>query len=73
MGLQLQPDWHFLGLKDGLENAESLAKALINHCATLDMHAMANDVAPFLFQAADVNKVLHFQRLVNQYWNQESA
>jgi hypothetical protein len=34
---------------------------------------MANDVAPFLFQAADVNKVLHFQRLVNQYWNQESA
>jgi predicted nucleotidyltransferase component of viral defense system len=54
------PDYGFLTLKTGITTQPELIHAISAHCSQLDMQAMANDVAPFLFTAADVKKVLLF-------------
>jgi predicted nucleotidyltransferase component of viral defense system len=65
----LQPDYGFLSLKAGIESREILLKALLSHCAQLNMQEMANDVAPFLFNARDKEKIIHFETLLKQYWS----
>jgi predicted nucleotidyltransferase component of viral defense system len=55
-----QPDYGFLELKTGINSPKELVSAITAHCNQLDMQAMANDVAPFLFTTADVKKVLLF-------------
>lgn len=71
MGRNLQPDFNYLFQKLNLTNGNELQHALFEHCKKLDMHEMANDVAPFLFNQADTAKIIHFPRLVKQYWGSE--
>lgn len=68
MSKQVQPDWDFLAIKDGLHDPQALRHALVAHCRTINMREMADDVAPFLFNTADVNRVLHFEKMVQSYW-----
>lgn len=55
-----QPDYGFLELKTGINSPSKLIDEISAHCNKIDMQAMANDVAPFLFNAADVKKVVLF-------------
>jgi hypothetical protein len=68
MSRSIQPDWAYLLLKLDIDNKEKLKAALLMHCTHISMDEMANDVAPFLFNPADRQKIIHFPALVRQYW-----
>lgn len=58
------PDYSYLEMKVNHNSPESLREALLNHCSTLDMHQMAEDVQPFLFHPAEVKKVKLFTEVI---------
>lgn len=66
MSLNVKPDFDFLKLKQGIENSEQLKQAILTHCQKINMKEMANDVAPFLFNANDTNKIIHFEPFLKQ-------
>jgi len=55
-----EPDYSYLEQKLGIKNPAQLKEAILNHCSTLNMNEMANDVAPFLFQPSEVIQVQRF-------------
>lgn len=61
-----KPDYGFLSLKLDINNPQELKDRLLGHCAKLDFNEMAEDVAPFLFNARDKNRVLLFPEFVAQ-------
>ncbi len=61
MSLNVKPDFAFLEQKQGITNGTQLKSTILEHCQKLDMNDMANDVAPFLFNANDVKKIQHFE------------
>jgi len=68
MTRSIQPDWAYLSLKLEMDNKETLKAALLGHCSRISMDEMADDVAPFLFNPADRQKIILFPALVKQYW-----
>jgi predicted nucleotidyltransferase component of viral defense system len=60
MGQGVKPNFDYLNFKLGIKNQAQLKEAILNKCKSLDMHEMANDVAPFLFHPTAVKKVLLF-------------
>lgn len=61
LSLNVKPDFAFLEQKQGITNGTQLKSTILEHCQQLDMLEMANDVAPFLFNANDVKKIQHFE------------
>lgn len=64
IGLGAKPNYDYLALKLNINDAHSLKAKVNKHCNTLDMEAMANDVAPFLFHKKDLKKVSMFPAFV---------
>lgn len=60
MGLHVRPDMRYIEQKLGIRTTEELKKKILNKCQSLDMHAMAADVAPFLFNSRDEKKISLF-------------
>jgi len=66
LSFNVTPDYNFLNLKTGISDSSQLKARIIYHCETLDMHAMAKDVEPFLFHPSDTKKVIFFTNFINQ-------
>lgn len=61
-----QPDYDYLKLKLNISNAKQLKEAVLHKCQLIDMKEMARDVQPFLFNPADVKKVVSFEEYLKQ-------
>jgi predicted nucleotidyltransferase component of viral defense system len=61
-----KPDYGYLDLKMGIKDSKSLKDRLLNTCSKLNMKAMAEDVAPFLFTNADAKKIIMFEQYLRQ-------
>ena len=68
LGLNVEPDMRYVEQKMHLATTKKLAEALIEHCAKLDMEAMAVDVEKFLFDKNGLKAVTHFQQIIRQKW-----
>lgn len=62
----IKPNYDYLQMKLGIGDAKGLKAKLLNVCSKLDMKAMADDVAPFLFNAVDAKKVELFEKYLKQ-------
>jgi hypothetical protein len=60
------PNYDYLKLKTGIENAKELKIQVLKKCELLDMKEMAKDVQPFLFDADDAKKVVLFAAYIKQ-------
>lgn len=67
MGLHIQPDLRYLEQKLLISTSAELKEKLLLKCNSLDMSAMAADVAPFLFNANDAKKVSLFADYLEGY------
>ncbi len=61
-----KPDYGYLELKLKITDAQALKDSLLETCSKLDMKAMADDVAPFLFNNADAKKIIMFEQYLKQ-------
>lgn len=61
-----QPNYDYLKLKLNITNAKQLKEAVLDKCSRVDMKEMARDVQPFLFDPADVRKVILFEDYIKQ-------
>lgn len=61
-----KPDYGYLDLKLKINEGNALKDRLRDTCSKLDMKAMADDVAPFLFNNADAKKIVMFERYLKQ-------
>lgn len=68
LGRNTEPDLGYLKERMEIGNTAQLAEALLAHCAKLDMARQAEDVRPFLFDAALAERVTHFPQLIKQHW-----
>ncbi|MEJ0056585.1 MAG: hypothetical protein WDN75_13595 [Bacteroidota bacterium] len=53
-------------MKLGIGDSKGLKTRILNGCSNLDMKAMADDVAPFLFNPAEAKKVELFEKYLTQ-------
>ena len=67
MALDVKPDRRYIHQKLDLVDQKELKRAVLNHCKSLGMNAMARDVEPFLFIPGDTKKVLFFEDLLQAY------
>lgn len=67
LSLIKSPDYNYLWQKIKVNNAKKLKELVLKKCASIDMQKMADDVAPFLFDTSDLNKV----KLFTEYLKQE--
>jgi predicted nucleotidyltransferase component of viral defense system len=68
LGQGVTPNYDYLDFKLQIKNQSQLKEVLLHKCATLDMQEMANDVAPFLFNATSSKKILFFEDYIkNQF------
>ena len=63
---QVKPNYEYLKLKLGIGDSKSLKAKVIETCSKLKMKSMADDVAPFLFNAVDAKKVEVFEKYLVQ-------
>lgn len=68
LGRDTTPDMRYLEERRGISTLDALAEVLLAHCEKLDMAQQAEDVRPFLFNAALIDRVIHFPQLVRQHW-----
>ncbi len=61
-----RPDYAYLKLKLNITNAAQLKQAILQKCSHIDMKEMAKDVQPFLFNPADVKKIISFEEYLQQ-------
>jgi predicted nucleotidyltransferase component of viral defense system len=54
------PNYDYLNEKINTKNAKQLKELVLQKCSTINMDEMAKDVAPFLFNPADLNKIKFF-------------
>lgn len=66
LGRNAKPDYQYLKQKMKIRNQKELKEALLSRCESIDMNTMADDVAAFLFQSKEVNKVKMFQEYIKQ-------
>lgn len=57
LSLVKSPNYDYLKQKIEVNNAKKLKELVLKKCGSIDMQTMADDVAPFLFDTADLNKV----------------
>jgi predicted nucleotidyltransferase component of viral defense system len=62
----IKPNYDYLQMKLGIGDSKGLKAKILSVCSGLDMKAMADDVAPFLFNAADAKKVELFEKYLKQ-------
>lgn len=62
----IKPNYDYLRMKLGIGDSKGLKTKILTVCSKLDMKAMADDVAPFLFNAADAKKVELFEKYLKQ-------
>jgi predicted nucleotidyltransferase component of viral defense system len=67
MGKNISPNFAYLNQKIGVDNWSKLKSRLLKKCASLNMHEMTLDVAPFLFQEKQRRQVLLFPEYLKQY------
>lgn len=61
-----RPNYDYLKMKLDVTNAAELKARILERCSELDMQEMARDVAPFLFNPADVKKIVFFSDYIQQ-------
>ena len=61
-----KPNYDYLKLKVNISNAKDLKEKILKKCKTISMEKMAKDVQPFLFDATDIKKVIHFPDYIKQ-------
>lgn len=66
LGMDIKPNYDYLTQKINILNPEVLRTRILEHCASISMVEMANDVQPFLFNANDSRKVLLFDKYFAQ-------
>lgn len=66
-----RPDLGYLSLKAGISSPHDLKTRLVDRCAELDLKAMAKDLAPFVFDPQDCERVAFFPDLLRQ-WNPDA-
>ncbi|MFN3839417.1 MAG: nucleotidyl transferase AbiEii/AbiGii toxin family protein [Cyclobacteriaceae bacterium] len=66
LGKNIKPDYKYLNLKLNVNNSQELKELVLQTCTKLNMHEMALDVAPFLFNASDAKKVELFEKYLKQ-------
>ena len=67
MGREIKPNYQYLEARVYASNPGALKEAVLDRCKELDMEAMAKDVEPFLFDPAEVKRVIRFEDVVRQY------
>lgn len=67
MGRGIKPNYQYLEARISVSDPRSLKEAVLDRCEQLDMEAMARDVEPFLFDPADVKRVVRFGEAVQQH------
>ncbi|HMI66616.1 MAG TPA: nucleotidyl transferase AbiEii/AbiGii toxin family protein [Cyclobacteriaceae bacterium] len=63
---EIKPNYDYLRIKLGIGDPKTLKAKIRETCSKLDMKAMADDVAPFLFNATDAKKVESFETYLKQ-------
>jgi len=71
LGRNVEPDLRYAAQRIGIHSRTELAERLLAHCATLNMDQQAEDVRPFLFDAALAERVIHFPEMIRQHWLQQ--
>ncbi len=66
MSKGIQPDFGYLTNLAGISDFGSLKVAILKECNLLDMHKLAKEVEPFLFDARDKQKVIQFPEYFRQ-------
>ena len=66
LSLTNKPDYDYLKLKLNIANSKELKERVLERCKNLNMQQMADDVAPFLFNPADVKRIIHFPEYLQQ-------
>lgn len=61
LSLGVIPDYVYLEQKISVANADELREYILDKTKEYDFEALGNDVAPFLFQATEVQKVVRFR------------
>ena len=61
-----RPNYDYLKKKINIDNAKDLKEALLEKCSKIDMDEMARDVQSFLFDPADMKKVIAFEEYMIQ-------
>jgi predicted nucleotidyltransferase component of viral defense system len=61
-----RPDYAYLELKLKINTAKDLKDRVLDTCSKLDMKAMADDVAPFLFTNTESKKIILFEQYLRQ-------
>jgi predicted nucleotidyltransferase component of viral defense system len=64
MAKGVRPDYHFLNMKTGVTNPAQLREKMLAHCSQLDFKYLADDVRVFLFNPADVRKIMLFSDFI---------
>ncbi len=59
-----KPDYDFLKFRLGISTPEALREHLVNVCKQFDFQKLATDVQPFLFNPADVQRVMMFPEYI---------
>jgi predicted nucleotidyltransferase component of viral defense system len=68
LGLNASPDLDYLRERIHVNTLPELTEKLLAHCATLNMAEQAEDVRPFLFNAALAERVTNFPDIIRQHW-----
>jgi predicted nucleotidyltransferase component of viral defense system len=59
-------DFNYLSQKINISNPNELKEKVLERCGQLNMKEMADDVRQFLFDAKDINKIIHFEEFIKQ-------
>lgn len=62
----VRPDYDYLDLKLKINTPKKLKDRVSDTCSKLNMKAMADDVAPFLFNNTDTKKIIMFEQYLKQ-------
>jgi len=64
MGQGVLPDYTYLAMKSDIATPNHLREKLLTHCQKLDFSNLADDVRAFLFDPADVRRILSFPEFI---------
>lgn len=64
MGKGVRPNYDFLKLKIGVQHPDELRERILAFCRQLDFAYLAEDVRAFLFNPADVRRIMQFQNFM---------
>jgi len=61
-----KPNYDYLKQKLNITDAKQLKELVLDKCSKIDMKEMAKDVQPFLFDPAEVKKIISFEEYIKQ-------